>query len=306
MESAMQPYILLLLSIFCATINNLLLHKFANRGLDSMGDVLLFNALTSVVWIFILGGAGALRDNISLSTDSLFWGAVYGCVIALFLLGKMQAMATGPVSLTSFIGCSSLLISTAFGVLILNESASTVQSVGVILLCGALFLIISPKAAGAKPSWKYWCALFFIGSAATGIIFKLHQRSDAAAQVDEMLFVSAITSALILCAAAVIMTRRDGRLPKVPSGALGYAVASGAFGCIYNRLNVTLTGILPSVVFFPLFNGSVILLSTIAGVLLFGERLDRKQIYGILLGTAALMLASGTVDGIVQAIMAII
>lgn len=298
----MQPYFLLLLSIFCATINNLLLHRFANRGLDSMGDVLLFNALTSAVWIILLGGAGALRDSIQLSAGSLFWGAVYGCVIALFLLGKMQAMAVGPVSLTSFIGCSSLLISTAFGVFILNESASVIQSVGVILLCGALFLIISPKTADAKPSWKYWCALFYFGSAATGIIFKLHQRSDAAAQVDEMLLISAVTSALMLCAAAVIMTRRDGRLPKVPSGALGYAVMCGAVGCIYNRLNITLTGTLPSVVFFPLFNGSVIVLSTLAGVILFGERLNRKQIYGILLGTAALMLASGTVDGIAELI----
>ena len=88
----------------------------------------------------------------------------------------------------------------------------------------------------------------------------------------------------------------------MPSGALGYVVACGAVGCIYNRLNITLTGTLPSVVFFPLFNGSVIVLSTLAGVILFGERLNRKQIYGILLGTAALMLASGTVDGIAELI----
>ena len=138
----MQPYLLLLLSIFCASTNNLLLHKFANRGLDSMGDVLLFNAMTSGVWVILLGGIGAWRDDFQFSAESLFWGAAYGCVIALFLLGKMQAMAVGPVSLTSFIGCSSLLISTAFGVFILNESASVIQSVGVILLCGALFLII--------------------------------------------------------------------------------------------------------------------------------------------------------------------
>ena len=33
-----------------------------------------------------------------------------------------------------------------------------------------------------------------------------------------------------------------------------------------------------------------------------GQINDRKQIYGILLGTAALMLASGTVDGIAELI----
>lgn len=40
----MQPYLLLCLSILFASANNLLLHKFGNRGLDSPGGVLLFNA----------------------------------------------------------------------------------------------------------------------------------------------------------------------------------------------------------------------------------------------------------------------
>ncbi len=297
----MQPYLLLLLSILCAVSNNLLLHKFANRGLDSMGDVVLFNSLTSAVWILLLGGAGFIRGKFELTSGSIFWGVIYGCVIAMFLLSKMQAMATGPVSLTSFIGCSSLLISTAFGVFVLKEAASIAQAIGVLLLCAALFLIISPKADSARPSWKYWCIVFFIGSAATGIIFKLQQRSNAAAEVDEMLIVSAVTSAILLAAAAVIVAKHsENRLPRVPSGAFGYVAACGMVGCVYNRLNITLTGILPSVVFFPLFNGSVIVLSTLAGVLLFRERLNRKQISGMLIGAAALMLASGTVDSLMK------
>lgn len=297
----MQPYLFLFLSIFSAAANNLLLHKFANRGLDSMGDILLFNSLCSAAWIFLLGTAAIVHGGFDLTPESILWGILYGLVIAIFLLSKMQAMATGPVSLTSFIGCSSLLISTAFGVFVLHEEASIIQAVGVILLCGSLFLIISPKSDGARPSWKYWCLVFFLGSAATGIIFKLQQRSEASEFVDEMLIVSAITSCVILAAAAVMITKhREHRLPHVPSGALGYIVGCGAVSCIYNRLNITLTGILPSVVFFPLFNGSVILISTFAGVFLFREHLNKKQVAGMLTGAAALMLASGTIDSVIN------
>ena len=47
----MQPYLLLCLSILFASANNLLLHKFGNRGLDSPGGVLLFNAAVSGIWV---------------------------------------------------------------------------------------------------------------------------------------------------------------------------------------------------------------------------------------------------------------
>ena len=52
----MQPYFLLCLSILFASANNLLLHKFGNRGLDSPGGVLLFNAAVSGIWVILLGG----------------------------------------------------------------------------------------------------------------------------------------------------------------------------------------------------------------------------------------------------------
>lgn len=75
---------------------------------------------------------------------------LYGVVTAAFLFFKMQAMATGPVSLTAFIGCASLLISTGFGVFVLGEGASVLQTVGVAILMIALFLVVSPKNDHAK------------------------------------------------------------------------------------------------------------------------------------------------------------
>ena len=85
--------------------------------------------------------SGGLRSD----TGSVCWGMLYGVVTAAFLFFKMQAMATGPVSLTAFIGCASLLISNGFGVFVLGEGASVLQTVGVAILMIALFLVVSPK-----------------------------------------------------------------------------------------------------------------------------------------------------------------
>lgn len=146
----MQPYLLLCLSILFASANNLLLHKFGNRGLDSPGGVLLFNAAVSGIWVILLGGTSMISGGLRSDTGSVCWGMLYGVVTAAFLFFKMQAMATGPVSLTAFIGCASLLISTGFGVFVLGEGASVLQTVGVAILMIALFLVVSPKNDHAK------------------------------------------------------------------------------------------------------------------------------------------------------------
>lgn len=142
----MNAYLLLTLSIAAASANNYLLHRFSNRDLDGISDILLFNAACSDIWIILLGAfayisGGGLRVDIGAS----LWGILYGTIMAAFLLCKMQAMSTGPVSLTAFIGNSSLLISTAFGVFVLKEGPTPIQILGVILLIIALFSVTSPK-----------------------------------------------------------------------------------------------------------------------------------------------------------------
>ncbi len=168
--------LLLFLSICFAASNNLLLHKFSNRGLETRGDILLFNAMTSAVWIVVISLLAAFGGGFEFTGASIFWGICYGVVIALFLLCKMQAMAKGPVSLTAFIGCSSLLVSTAFGVFVLREGMSAKQGIGVVLLLIGLFLVASPKVEQAQRGCKLWCAAFLVCGAATGIIFKLASK----------------------------------------------------------------------------------------------------------------------------------
>ena len=296
----MNPYFLLCLSITLAVANNLLLHGFANRGLRGPGDIFLYNALTSCVWILILLPLSDIFSG-GIGKASLLWGILYGSVTALFLLSKMQAMASGPVSVTSFIGCASLLVSTAVGVTVFRESVTALQLTGVVLLIAALFFCVSPKSAKASRSWLFWCTLFFFCSGATGIIFKLHQSSEAANEVGAMMLTAAITSAALFSLSALILSKKTtGSLPKLPKRAVLYALLCGIVSCGYNRINITVSGKLPSIVVFPVFNGAVILGASLFAAVIFRETLTRAQRFALLLGMLALLLASGTVDGIFQ------
>ena len=63
-----------------------------------------------------------------------------------------------------------------------------------------------------------------------------------------------------------------------------FAVLSGCLSCLYNRLNIYLSGALDAVIFFPAFNGGVIIASTLLGVICLKEKLSRWQTAGIFLG----------------------
>ena len=109
----MSNVILLGISILLATASNLLLRRFRNNGLRGTGDVLWFNALISVVWLAELAVMNGFKP---ISMGAILWGVLYGVGLTVFQLSKMQSISSGPVSLTTFIGCSALLIQTVFGV----------------------------------------------------------------------------------------------------------------------------------------------------------------------------------------------
>ena len=71
---------------------------------------------------------------------------------------------------------------------------------------------------------------------------------------------------------------------------IAFAVLSGILSCLYNRLNVFLTGNMDALIFFPSFNGGVVLLSAVLSALICGERLKTTQLIGLAVGISAICL----------------
>ena len=62
------------------------------------------------------------------------------------------------------------------------------------------------------------------------------------------------------------------------------AIFSGAALGMIHSLNLYLSGALPSIVFFPVVNGGLILMTAMVSVVVFHERLKAKQIAGLIMG----------------------
>ena len=70
---------------------------------------------------------------------------------------------------------------------------------------------------------------------------------------------------------------------------LGIMLASGVCVAVNNKLNLYLSGVMDSAVFFPIVNGGGLVLTTLAAVLLFKEKLSTKQWIGVVIGIASVV-----------------
>ncbi len=285
-----MAYLGMAVSILLATISSCALHKFGNRTFRTPGDVFFFNAAISAVWLAILLVWFCAAPG-QFSGAVLAFGAVYGAILCLFLHFKMQAMASGPVSLTTLIGSSAFLIATAFGVLYCREPISASQLVGSARSLGALVLCVNPRRSGEALTlrWFGYCAAFFAAGGAVGILYKVFGRSSVADQTNAMMLTAAAVSAAVFAVFGCVANRRArAPMPAVARSAWPYVLAAGITSCVYIRLNLSLSAQIPSAIFFPVSNGAMVILSTAAGRLIFREKLTRTQWAGILLGVLAI------------------
>lgn len=258
-------------------------------GLRGARDLFVFNLISSVVWLVILGGLYGLNGGGAFSAREILWGIAYGAVQSLFLVFKAGAMSSGPVSVTTLIGNCSLILSTAVSVLFLREKIAlpTIPGIALLLIAIALCTLQKPDGTKATKRWIFYCVGFFTFAAGVGITFKLFSGSGSDDCGRMMLVAAAVMCAVTLGLSAATGAFRKQSFLRAKSAWLPVLLC-GVLSCGYNRLNIVLAGALPGAFFYPVFNGGVILLSALLSLLLLRERLMPRQWAGIVLGTAAI------------------
>ena len=285
-------YLLLVCSICFALAYSALLH--ANRQGDSVFEALRFNALVAVFSAILALALGARQLP---QRETLLCGAAYGVALAAYLFCKSQALATGPMAATTLIGCSSLVFQTLLGSVFWRETVTLAQILGVVLMLAAMLCSVDGGLEkGGSRRWKLYCAGLVIANTAVGMIFKLHQSTAAAAQTHELLVAGFGLGALMLGICCRILPSSARKAPPLRRKLVLWAVLCSLASCGYNLLNARLSGLLPSIVFYPVFNGSVLVFALPVSVIFFREKITGRNAVGILLAVAAVLLLGNVVS----------
>ena len=280
-------YLLLLTSIIFASANSVVLHKVKLDG----SKIYKYNLIGTLVWCICLFVAN--RFTLTLNSDVILWGVIYGVTQALFILFKTQAMNTGSVSVTTLIGNCSLVVSVLACFILWGEGVGIPDVLGLSVLIVGIFLTTFKKTNESyNRKWLIYSALFFVCAAGVGLTFKAFSKSASPEMAGDMMLFSSIVmliSYTIICLfTGGFKSEKEKNINKDSKDwqklFIIYALCSGFLSCVYNRLNIFLAGELPGVVFYPSFNGGVVFLSMTLSILLLREKLSRKQIVGIAIG----------------------
>ena len=284
-------YLLLILSVGLAQLNTGIQNRFSKKMLKNLADCLAFTLLVSLMAAALLI---ALDGGFPLpSVYTLLLGMLFGAITAMSLISNSLALSAGPMSITVLIGSCAMLVPTICGTIFWREAVQVPQIIGMVLLVTALYLCVNPKKdKSITLRWIALCSLAFISSGLIGVLQKVHQTSPHRGELTAFLVVSFLTAALIMAGGLLVLRcfRHVKRTVPLRSSFPLIALVAGACVGGVNKINMFLAGAMPSILFFPLVNGSNILLSAVIASLLFREKLSRRQIVGFLIGVLAIAL----------------
>ena len=210
---------------------------------------------------------------------------LFAFLVIFTYLSQIKAMSLGNSSATMLIYSCGFLIPIVFGALQYGEKISLMQYIGVGLILPALFLIINPKGGGFSLKWVFFSFLSMTGSGLTAVFQKIHQKSEYA---DE--FVSLITLEFTFAFLALLVLILLKSKNSLPSSKIAFTSATnGVFIGVLNTLNLRLSGKLPAVVVFPIYNIGSLVLSGIILSVLYKEKLTKAKLLGLVLGIVGIL-----------------
>lgn len=278
-------YLLLSVSMLSMILQNSIHNGIGINILKTDNDIYRFNELTYIVCTILflcmaLGGA--------MSLYSLGMGVLFGIFTLLSNAYKVKALSLGPMHITILITTSSMIIPALSGVIIFNETISISKILAMIGLIGFIFLSAGEKNSNNTSMNKKWglsCAITFFSMGAIGVMQKIHQSSP---HKDE-LFGFLCCSFALSFVYAFFTSRKSTLSIKKDIRVLPLVIISGICTFVMNLLNLKLSGIIPSQIFFPTVNGGSIILSSICSVIIFKEKITKRQLIGLLGGLLSLI-----------------
>ncbi len=290
---------LLAVSILAGWLGNIARNQYSKRYSVSNTDVYLFLLICQIVALFVLLVTSSI---LQVSLFTLLIAVLFGAISVIQGLMGNKALQHGPMSLYSVLISSSMLIPAISGALFWGESLSISIVCGMFGMLAMIILTAKPQKGAKKGGLSFafflFCLVAVLATGMVGIMQKIHQSSDCRSEIDAFLVISFLVSAL-LPLAMVLKSRKNGEVCCVSfswrKGPFWLAVCCGICSALPNRINLYLSGVMDSAVFFPLVNGGGLLLSVLAAILFFRERPTWVQYSGIIIGFVSVLLLSGII-----------
>ena len=281
-----MEYILIILLGVLATAKMSFQSGFSKKEVKTPTDSLLFNGV-----VFAFSAAMFLPKIFGCSP--VIWAyAVAGAVFAMmFQLLYTTALSMGNVSLTVLIINFSMVISVLVSYIFYKEPISILRFCGILLtVCSFVICTRFDNSKSGGKKWLIVTVLAMLSSSGGSIVQKMlgeSQYSGESQAFISCLYILAMGLSIIVYP---FLKKSQPRTCKIGFNMIKFAAGAGISLGVYQAFYTYALANVDGTFLFPAYTGVTIVLSTLSGVLIFKDRLTKKQVLGTLVGIVSIVL----------------
>lgn len=267
-------------------------------------SVVLCNYLFGACFIFLFGGGLALGESAGTGSGFALQGLfsahigiaaglalVNACLMTTCLLLQQSSLRTNGAGITTTYNRLGILIPTLLSALLFREYPTVLKAFGIALAIAAVLYscekesdqAASQNADSRKKNYGL-LALVFLTGGCIDFISKVFGILCQPELKTLYTFVTFLLCAVIMLVVILVqkepLTRKDvayGALIGIPNVGITFSMVSAA-------------AVLPAYIVFPVYSGAVIIIINLASVVLFKERLTKREIIATAMIATALVL----------------
>lgn len=289
-------YLLLFLGVAIESTKNIYYNYFGKNLIETNKDTLFFNVISCLGTVIFFTVAILISgESFIVSKFTIIVAIIFGFVTAVSQYFCLLSMNLGPMSLSILFTYLSALIPTVFGIFYRNIPPTLIQIIGLILMITTFILSIDFKEeSGITVKWLFAVAGSFFGMGLLGVCQTVHQTSSYAHEINGLLFWTFIFAFIfftILYIPYAVKDKKQGVKKKQykPFDWCSMTI-TGVFMGALNLICLYLSGKLPSVIFFPILNGGVMIISGLSSFIIFKEKPEKKKLASLVIGIVAACL----------------
>lgn len=261
--------IYLILAIVSSALVSIVMRVSGKYVKGNYGILAVNYIICSAIAAF-LSGVTNLFPRVEGIEFTLRLGIVTGFLyLAGLLLIKINISKNGVVLSTIFQKLG-LLVQLFISIAFFGEKPGVIQIIGIVLCLAAVVFINFEKEQTAI-QFKLGLVLILIASGLCDGMSKVHEELGNGALSEHFLFYT-FTVALLLCIILIIVQKEKVGLPE-----LGFGILLGIPNFCSCRFLLKALQDVAAVIAFPTFSVATVVVVTLSGLLIFKERLSKKQ-----------------------------
>lgn len=232
-------------------------------------------------------------DGLTFSADVIVYGIIAGILYCTASLLTYIALGCGSFAMSMLLLSYSGIFSIGYGLLFLGDKVGIFTYIGIALMLVSLFLFRGKgsddkSSTVLSPKWLICISLSVVGSGMYNVVQKMQQIRFNNSRTNEFMVIALSFSAIVLLTVGIIKDGKDAKYILKYGGpwSIGAGLSNGAT----NMISLIVNTMLPFTIVSPLRSGMKMLLSFILSVTLFKEKLLKRQIIGVVVGTLAIIL----------------